>query len=180
MSPCGLVGGMVAHGWHIVMAIFLPFASPYLNIGPITKAAVAVIQFSLWVSKVRNSWIFNFLRKAGTWIQRYHTLAVCFWGYFNKGTYCEQMTLGEIFSQCFNQQFGSTQLVFEGFKSTLNANNIIQWLVLLICLLSLLYLAFREKGRMTWITTLIIYPREEGCRHRAWHCPRDEGCCPTA
>ncbi|TRZ10533.1 hypothetical protein HGM15179_016574 [Zosterops borbonicus] len=37
---------------------------PYLDMGPITKATVAVIQFGLWVNKVRNSWIFNFLWKA--------------------------------------------------------------------------------------------------------------------
>ncbi|RMC11862.1 hypothetical protein DUI87_11988 [Hirundo rustica rustica] len=41
--------------------------------------------------------------------------------------------------------------VFEGFKS-LNVNDIIQWLVLLVCLFCL---AFKDKGRLTWITTLI-------------------------
>lgn len=41
-------------GWHVVVAIFLPFAGPYLNMGLITKATVAVIQFTLWVNKVRN------------------------------------------------------------------------------------------------------------------------------
>ncbi|RMB91853.1 hypothetical protein DUI87_31781 [Hirundo rustica rustica] len=46
------------------------------------------------------------------------------------GTYCEEKTPGEIFSQPFTQLFGSTPPVFEGFKS-LNVNDIIQWLVLL-------------------------------------------------
>ncbi|RMB88993.1 hypothetical protein DUI87_34642 [Hirundo rustica rustica] len=40
------------------------------------------------------------------------------------------MTPGEIFPQPFNQLFGPTPPVFEGFKS-LNVNDIIQWLVLL-------------------------------------------------
>ncbi|RMC21390.1 hypothetical protein DUI87_02253 [Hirundo rustica rustica] len=124
---------------------------PYLNMGPVTKATVAVIQFAIWVNEVRKSWIFNFLWKAGTWIQGYHTLTVCFWGYFNNGTYCEEMTPGEIFPQPFTQLFGPTPPVFEGFKS-LNVNDIIQWLVLLVCLFCL---AFRDKGRLTWITTLI-------------------------
>ncbi|RMC21751.1 hypothetical protein DUI87_02620 [Hirundo rustica rustica] len=124
---------------------------PSLNMGTVTKATVAVIQFAIWVNKVRNSWIFNFLWKAGTWIQGYHTLTVCFWGYFNNGTYCEEMTPGEIFSQPFTQLFGPTPPVFEGFKS-LNVNDTIQWLVLLVCLLCL---AFKDKGRLTWITTLI-------------------------
>ncbi|RMC04395.1 hypothetical protein DUI87_19216 [Hirundo rustica rustica] len=61
------------------------------------------------------------------------------------------MTPGEIFSQPFTQLFGPTPPVFEGFKS-LNVNDIIQWLVLLVCLFCL---AFRDKGRLTWITTLI-------------------------
>ncbi|RMC21642.1 hypothetical protein DUI87_02509 [Hirundo rustica rustica] len=61
------------------------------------------------------------------------------------------MTPGENFSQPFTQLFGSTPPVFEGFKS-LNVNDIIQWLVLLVCLFCL---AFRDKGRLTWITTLI-------------------------
>ena len=51
---------------------------------PITKATVVIIQFILWVDKVQNSWIFNFLWKAATWIQSYRTL--CFWGYLNNGT----------------------------------------------------------------------------------------------
>ncbi|RMC05605.1 hypothetical protein DUI87_17690 [Hirundo rustica rustica] len=42
---------------------------------------------------------------------------------FESGTYCEEMTLGEIFSQPFTQLFGSTSPVFEGFRS-LNANDI--------------------------------------------------------
>ena len=53
-------------GLHVFIHLSLPFASPSINMGPITKAAVAVIQFALWVDKVRNSWIFNFLWKAGT------------------------------------------------------------------------------------------------------------------
>ncbi|RMC07793.1 hypothetical protein DUI87_15262 [Hirundo rustica rustica] len=61
------------------------------------------------------------------------------------------MTPGEIFSQPFTQLFGPTPPVFEGFKS-LNVNDIIQWLVLLVCPFCL---AFRDKGRLTWITTLI-------------------------
>ncbi|RMC22055.1 hypothetical protein DUI87_02926 [Hirundo rustica rustica] len=61
------------------------------------------------------------------------------------------MTPGEIFSQPFTQLFGPTPPVFEGFKS-LNVNDIIQWLVLLVCLFCL---AFRDKGRLTWKTTLI-------------------------
>ncbi|RMC15018.1 hypothetical protein DUI87_07197 [Hirundo rustica rustica] len=61
------------------------------------------------------------------------------------------MTPGEIFSQPFTQLFGPTPPVFEGFKS-LNVNDIIQWLVLLVCLFCL---AFRDKRRLTWITTLI-------------------------
>ncbi|RMC21028.1 hypothetical protein DUI87_01884 [Hirundo rustica rustica] len=61
------------------------------------------------------------------------------------------MTPGEIFSQPFTQLFGPTPPVSEGFKS-LNVNDIIQWLVLLVCLFCL---AFRDKGRLTWITTLI-------------------------
>ncbi|RMC09837.1 hypothetical protein DUI87_13624 [Hirundo rustica rustica] len=61
------------------------------------------------------------------------------------------MTPGEILSQPFTQLFGPTPPVFEGFKS-LNVNDIIQWLVLLVCLFCL---AFRDKGRLTWITTLI-------------------------
>ncbi|RMC04284.1 hypothetical protein DUI87_19103 [Hirundo rustica rustica] len=126
-------------------------AGPFLNMGPVTKVTVAVIQFAIWVNEVRKSWIFNFLWKAGTWIQGYHTLTVCFWGYFNNSTYCEEMTPGEIFSQPFTQLFGPTPPVFEGFKS-LNVNDIIQWLVLLVCLFCL---AFRDKGRLTWITTLI-------------------------
>ncbi|RMB89431.1 hypothetical protein DUI87_34191 [Hirundo rustica rustica] len=124
---------------------------PFLNMGPVTKVTVAVINFAIWVNEVRKSWIFNFLWKAGTWIQGYHTLTVCFWSYFNNGTYCEEMTPGEIFSQPFTQLFGPTPPVFEGFKS-LNVNDIIQWLVLLVCLFCL---AFRDKGRLTWITTLI-------------------------
>ncbi|RMC19989.1 hypothetical protein DUI87_00834 [Hirundo rustica rustica] len=67
------------------------------------------------------------------------------------------MTPGEIFSQPFTQLFGSTPPVFEGFKS-LNANDIIQWLVLLVCLFCL---AFRDKGRLTWITTLIPTPENK-------------------
>ncbi|RMB89335.1 hypothetical protein DUI87_34316 [Hirundo rustica rustica] len=125
--------------------------SPFLNMGPVTKVTVAVINLAIWVNEVRKSWIFNFLWKAGTWIQGYHTLTVCFWSYFNNGTYCEEMTPGEIFSQPFTQLFGPTPPVFEGFKS-LNVNDIIQWLVLLVCLFCL---AFRDKGRLTWITTLI-------------------------
>ncbi|RMC21940.1 hypothetical protein DUI87_02811 [Hirundo rustica rustica] len=124
---------------------------PFLNMGPVTKVTVAVIHFAIWVNEVRKSWIFNFLWKAGTWIQGYHTLTVCFWGYFNSGTYCKEMTPGEIFSQPFTQLFGPTPPVFEGSKS-LNVNDIIQWLVLLVCLFCL---AFRDKGRLTWITTLI-------------------------
>ena len=42
-------------GSHVVVAVFLPFAGPYLNMSPITKDTVAVIQFALWVNKVRNS-----------------------------------------------------------------------------------------------------------------------------
>ena len=34
-------------GLHVVTAIPLPFAVPYLNMGPISKAIVAVIQFIL-------------------------------------------------------------------------------------------------------------------------------------
>ncbi|RMC21422.1 hypothetical protein DUI87_02288 [Hirundo rustica rustica] len=71
--------------------------------------------------------------------------------YFNNGTYCEEMTPGDIFPQPFTQLFGPTPPVFEGFRS-LNANDIIQWLVLLVCLFCL---AFKDKGRLTWITTLI-------------------------
>ncbi|XP_053800356.1 uncharacterized protein LOC128789003 isoform X1 [Vidua chalybeata] len=142
-------------GWHMVVTIFLPFVGPYLDMSPITKAAVAVIQFGLWVNKVRNSWIFNYLWKASTWIQSYHTLTLCFWGYFNNGTYCEEMTPGEIFSQPFNHLFVSAPPVFEGLRSTLNANDIIQWVVLLI---GLFYLALRDKGRLTWITTLTPTP----------------------
>lgn len=41
-------------GWHVVVAVFLPFAGPYLNMSLITKAIVAVTQFDLWVNKVRN------------------------------------------------------------------------------------------------------------------------------
>lgn len=140
------------------MATFLPFAGPYLNMGPITKAPVSVIQFGLWVNKVRNSWIFNFLWQAGTWIHSYHTLTECFWGYFNNSTCCEEMTPGEIFSQPFNHLFGSALPVFEGFRSSLNTNDIIQWLVLLI---GLFCLAFRDKGRLTWITTLTPTPKTQ-------------------
>ncbi|RMC20682.1 hypothetical protein DUI87_01534 [Hirundo rustica rustica] len=61
------------------------------------------------------------------------------------------MTPGEIFSQTFTLLFGSAPPAFVGFKS-LNANDIIQWLVLLVCLFCL---AFRDKGRLTWIITLI-------------------------
>ncbi|RMC16306.1 hypothetical protein DUI87_08522 [Hirundo rustica rustica] len=61
------------------------------------------------------------------------------------------MTPGGIFSQPFYHLFGPTPPAFEGFKS-LNVNDIIQWLVLLVCLFCL---AFRDKGRLTWITTLI-------------------------
>ncbi|RMB97413.1 hypothetical protein DUI87_26141 [Hirundo rustica rustica] len=133
------------HSW------LLESTGPFLNMGPVTKVTVAVINLAIWVNEVRKSWIFNFLWKAGTWIQGYHTLTVCFWSYFNNGTYCEEMTPGEIFSQPFTQLFGPTPPVFEGFKS-LNVNDIIQWLVLLVCLFCL---AFRDKGRLTWITTLI-------------------------
>ncbi|KAF4793633.1 hypothetical protein TURU_109566 [Turdus rufiventris] len=90
-------------GMHVFIHVSLPFASPYINMGPITKATVAAIQFALWVDKM----------------------------------------------------FGSTPPVFEGFKSPLNANDIIQWLVLLI---GLSYLTFRDKGELSWITTLIPTP----------------------
>ncbi|KAF4797053.1 hypothetical protein TURU_077953 [Turdus rufiventris] len=51
--------------------------------------------------------------------------------------------------------FESTPPVLEGFKAPLNANDIIQWLVLLI---GLSYLTFRDKGELSWITTLIPTP----------------------
>ncbi|XP_005042583.1 PREDICTED: uncharacterized protein LOC101816049 [Ficedula albicollis] len=141
-------------GLHVVTAISLAFATFYLNMGPITKGTVAVIQFILWVDMVWNSCIFNFLWKADAWIQSYHTLTVCFWGYFNNGTFCEEMTAGEIFSQPFTQFFRSIPPVFKGFIVSLNANYIIQWLGLLC----LFYLALRDNGRLTWITTLISTP----------------------
>ncbi|RMB93975.1 hypothetical protein DUI87_29562 [Hirundo rustica rustica] len=67
------------------------------------------------------------------------------------------MTPEEIFSQPFTQLFGSTPPAFVGFKS-LNANDIIQWLLLLVCLFCL---AFRDKGSLTWITTLIPTPENK-------------------
>lgn len=118
--------------------------------GPITKATVALTQFALWVNKVRNQWIFNFLWKVGTWIQTYHTLTLSFWG--------DKMRPGETFSQPFIQLFAPTPVIFERLKSALNANDTIQWLVLLI---GLLYLAFRDKGGLTWITTLTPLPENK-------------------
>ncbi|TRZ07927.1 hypothetical protein HGM15179_019174, partial [Zosterops borbonicus] len=112
-------------GWHVVVGIFLPFAGPYLNMDPKTKATVAVIQLVLWVDKVRNSWIFNFLWKAN-------------------GTFCEEMTMGEVFSRPFNNFFAPTPPAFEGFKFPLDTNQVL--------LIILAYLAFRDKVRSTWIT----------------------------
>ncbi|XP_041875974.1 uncharacterized protein LOC121660630 [Corvus kubaryi] len=132
-------------GWHVAVAIFFPFAAPYLNMGPLTKATIAVIQLALWVEKVRNSWVFNFLRNVGTWINSYHTLSTCFWGYVNNGTFCEEMTPGEVFSQPLNQFFGPTPSIFEGFKFPLNTNHLL--------LIGLLYLAFKDKLRLAWIST---------------------------
>ncbi|KAF4796006.1 hypothetical protein TURU_088106 [Turdus rufiventris] len=65
------------------------------------------------------------------------------------------MTPGEIFSQPYTQIFGSTPPVLEGFKPPPNANDIIQWRVLLIVLS---YLTFGDKGGLSWITTLIPTP----------------------
>ncbi|RMB93014.1 hypothetical protein DUI87_30520 [Hirundo rustica rustica] len=81
-------------------------------------------------------------------------------GGHNSGLAGKQSTVGPVtkatvaviqFAIWVNKLFGPTPPVFEGFKS-LNANDIIQWLVLLVCLFCL---AFRDKGRLTWITTLI-------------------------
>ncbi|XP_039422930.1 coiled-coil domain-containing protein 86-like isoform X1 [Corvus cornix cornix] len=126
------------------MAIFFPFAAPYLNMGPLTKATIAVIQLALWVEKVRNSWVFNFLRNVGTWIKGYHTLSACFWGYVKNGAFCEEMTPGEVFSQPFNQLFGPTPSIFEGFKFPLSTNHLL--------LIGLLYLALKDKLRLAWIS----------------------------
>ncbi|KAF4798805.1 hypothetical protein TURU_060655 [Turdus rufiventris] len=60
-----------------------------------------------------------------------------------------------MFSQPINQFFKTTSPVFKEFRFTLNANDIIQWLVLLI---SLFYLAFRDQGGLSWIKTLIPTP----------------------
>lgn len=137
------------------MAIFFPLAVPYLNMAPMAKAIVGVMWFAQWVNKVRNSWIFNFHWKAGTWIHGCHTLSVCFWGFFYNCTYCEEVTPGEVFSQPFTHFFGPTPPAFKGFRYSQNANDIVEWLVLLI---GLFCLAFRDKVRLPWVTTN-IYPR---------------------
>ncbi|RMC22178.1 hypothetical protein DUI87_03051 [Hirundo rustica rustica] len=91
---------------------------PYLNMGPITKATVVVIQFALWVDK--------------------------------NGTFCEEMTVGEVFSLPFNQFFVPTPPAFEGFQFPLDTNQVL--------LIILAYLAFRKKVRLTWITAQTAAP----------------------
>ncbi|RMC19232.1 hypothetical protein DUI87_03838 [Hirundo rustica rustica] len=54
------------------------------------------------------------------------------------------MTVGDIFSQPFNQFFAPTPPAFEGFKFPLDTNQIL--------LIMLAYLAFRDKVTLTWIT----------------------------
>lgn len=76
---------------------------------------------------MRNSWI---LTSPGRQAHAFRPVA------HNNGTYCEEMTPGEILSKPENLGFGSTSPLFEGLKS-LNANDTIQWLVLLICLFNI-------------------------------------------
>ena len=80
---------------------------------------------------------------------------MCFWGYFNNGTYCEEVTAEEIFSQPITQFFKTIPPIFMEFGPALNANDIIQWLMLLTCLF---YLALRDKAGLSWIKTLIPTP----------------------
>lgn len=42
----------VAHGHsYIIFTVPVSFAAPYLNMSPVTKATVAVIQFIMWVNR---------------------------------------------------------------------------------------------------------------------------------
>ncbi|RMC21513.1 hypothetical protein DUI87_02379 [Hirundo rustica rustica] len=60
------------------------------------------------------------------------------------GTYCEEMTVEENFSYPFNQFFVPILLAFEGLKFPLDTNQAL--------LIGLVYTAFRDKVRLTWIT----------------------------
>lgn len=64
----------------MVVATFFPFAAPYLNKEPVTKATVAVIQFAQQFNKVNNSWILNLLWNVDTWLPNNHRLSSCLWG----------------------------------------------------------------------------------------------------
>ncbi|RMC12041.1 hypothetical protein DUI87_11174 [Hirundo rustica rustica] len=54
------------------------------------------------------------------------------------GTFCEEMTVGEVFSQLFNQFIVPTPPAFEGFQFPLDTNQVL--------LIILGYLDFRDKG----------------------------------
>lgn len=145
-------------GWHMVGAPFPPFAAPYLSMDPMTKANVVVTQFAQQVHKVSNSWILNSLWNMDTWLYNHHRLSSCLWGFINNAAHCEEAIQGGVFPQSFTHFFGCIQPLFKGFKYFSNISpdaDITQWLVLLI---GLIYLAFRDKVGMSWVTTLVSTP----------------------
>lgn len=145
---------------------------------PMTEVTVAVIQFAQQVNKVSNSWILNFLWHVDTWLYNYHRLSSCLWGFINDGAHVRKHYRGEFFPNSSSISLDVPQHLLKGSFFFLHAD--IQWLLLLI---GLIYLAFRDKVGLSWVTTLTSTPenrdgaQEQGAQPHSLtlpHCPSQE------
>lgn len=87
------------------------------------------------------------------WLYNNHSLNSYPWGFTKNGTYCGGGTQENVFSQPFSHFFRPTTTVFEGFKFSLVAKDIVLCLMFLLSSFNTVHSAFRDRVGFPWVAT---------------------------